>query len=46
MQKPSVHWGPAEERLALHILRSFPHVDEHVETRPLYSDTAPGIEQV
>uniref|UniRef100_H2Z7I3 C2 domain-containing protein n=1 Tax=Ciona savignyi TaxID=51511 RepID=H2Z7I3_CIOSA len=39
------HWGPADERLALYILRTFPHVSEHVETRPLLHDALPNIEQ-
>lgn len=38
-------WGEAEERLALYIIRTFPHIDEHVETRPLYSNVMPNIEQ-
>jgi len=38
-------WGEAEERLSLYILRTFPHIDEHVETRPLYTNVMPNIEQ-
>ncbi|XP_076821667.1 myoferlin-like isoform X3 [Clavelina lepadiformis] len=44
-KKPSPYWGDPDERLALYILRTFPHVSEHVETRPLFSKLLPGIEQ-
>nr|XP_026691852.1 myoferlin isoform X2 [Ciona intestinalis] len=44
-KKPCENWGPADERLALYVLRSFPHVSEHVETRPLFYDGLPNIEQ-
>ncbi|XP_071949270.1 myoferlin-like isoform X3 [Antedon mediterranea] len=39
------HEGPAEERLALYALRMLPLVQEHIETRPLYSPMLPNIEQ-
>ncbi|XP_033126409.1 myoferlin-like isoform X5 [Anneissia japonica] len=39
------HEGPPEERLALYALRMLPLVQEHIETRPLYSPLLPNIEQ-
>ncbi|XP_056658393.1 myoferlin isoform X3 [Monodelphis domestica] len=39
------HLGPAEERLALYILRTQGQVPEHVETRTLYSTFQPNISQ-
>lgn len=38
--------GPKKERLALYLLHTQGLVPEHVETRTLYSDSQPGIDQV
>lgn len=38
--------GPKKERLALYILNTQGLVPEHVETRTLYSNSQPGIDQV
>lgn len=38
--------GPKKERLALYILNAEGLVPEHVETRTLYSNSQPGIDQV
>ena len=43
---PNETMGPPPERLALHVLNTFPVVKEHVETRPLYNPLQPGIDQV
>ena len=40
------HLGPADQRLALHMLNSMDLVKEHVETRAIYNPLQPGIEQV
>ncbi|XP_045139771.1 fer-1-like protein 5 [Echinops telfairi] len=37
--------GPKKERLALYILHTEGLVPEHLETRTLYSDSQPGIDQ-
>ncbi|XP_049640551.1 fer-1-like protein 5 [Suncus etruscus] len=37
--------GPKKERLALHLLNLQGLVPEHVETRTLYSESQPGIDQ-
>lgn len=39
------HIGPADQRLALHVLNLFPLVKEHVESRPIYNPLQPNIEQ-
>ncbi|KAK6186023.1 hypothetical protein SNE40_008141 [Patella caerulea] len=43
--RSNIHWGLPEERLALHVLNTFPLVKEHVETRPIYNPLQPGIDQ-
>nr|XP_012642367.1 fer-1-like protein 5 isoform X2 [Microcebus murinus] len=46
LNPPTVHGlGPKMERLALYLLHTQGLVPEHVETRTLYSDSQPGIDQ-
>lgn len=42
----SKHWGPENQRLALHVLNQTSHIKEHVEARALYNPLQPSIEQV
>lgn len=44
--KKHEHLGAADQRLALHALLSQTIVQEHIETRALYSPLQPLIEQV
>ncbi|XP_071169318.1 myoferlin-like isoform X13 [Mytilus edulis] len=37
--------GPIDERLALHVLNTFPIVKEHIESRPLFNPVQPNVEQ-